>query len=79
MVVLVCLHMVKLSKLEIEKSATISRIEGDDAESVRLHSMGLRPGCDILVLRKMQGMIHCRVQRTEFAMRDSMADRIFVE
>ena len=71
--------MVKLSQLEIEKSAIISRIEGDGVESRRLHSMGLRPGCHIKVLRRRNDTIHCRVFTTEFAMRVDVADKIFVK
>ena len=72
--------MFKLTQLEINKPALISRITGEDVESKRLHSMGIVPGKTIIVLRRTRhDTIHCRVSATEFAIRGKTAETIFVK
>jgi Fe2+ transport system protein FeoA len=72
--------MVQLSKLSINQHAVIVDILTNEIERNRLISMGFVLGGKVKVIRKHYNgyMIHCRINSTEFAIREKTANDILV-
>ena len=67
-----------LDDLTEQQLAVVKEIDAEDYESIRLRSMGLVPGVEILLLRRRPTMLHCRINTTEFALRSNTARKIIV-
>jgi Fe2+ transport system protein FeoA len=69
-----------LSELPVNSTAIITGFTSDTLEVRRLVSMGFRVGNKVTVIRKIHNehMIHCRVNTSEFAVRQTTAKEILL-
>lgn len=68
-----------LNALPAGAQATITRMSCDDESSLRAHSMGLREGKQVQVLRRNGRMLLLQVGATCLAIPDDLARRVEVK
>lgn len=71
-------HVIPLRLLAVGSTATIVEVDGQPDVVGRLHEMGLRPGCDIRMLRS-GGACIVAIDNHRFGFRGAEAAHVLVE
>jgi Fe2+ transport system protein FeoA len=71
-------HVIPLGLLAVGSTATIVDIDGKPDLVVRLHEMGMRPGCDVRMVRSGKACI-VAINNHRFGFRGAEAAHVLVE